>query len=111
MKALLQSFENFDINVFKDKKFIDSLRHNMSVYYNKEEIQKIWDNPSINKIIDPINITSKDKIMSEDKNKDKQEELKSEEFLDDDPVPTEEEEKALQEKIKNIRKRDPFVYR
>ena len=44
MKALLQSFENFDINVFKDKKFIDSLRHNMSVYYNKEEIQKIWDN-------------------------------------------------------------------
>ena len=54
MKALLQSFENFDINVFKDKKFIDSLRHNMSVYYNKEEIQKIWDKSisSINKIID-----------------------------------------------------------
>ena len=49
--------------------------------------------------------------MSEDKNKDKQEELKSEEFLDDDLALTEEEEKALQEKIKNIRKRDPFVYR
>lgn len=49
--------------------------------------------------------------MSEDKNKDKQEEQNSEEFLDDDLALTEEEEKALQEKIKNIRKRDPFVYR
>lgn len=53
MKALLQSFENFDVSVFKDKNFIDSLRHNMSVYYNKQEIQKIWDKSisSINNII------------------------------------------------------------
>jgi|MDTC01.2.fsa_nt_gb hypothetical protein len=43
MKAVLQSFENFDANVFKDPIFIDKLRHNMSVYYNKNEIIKIWD--------------------------------------------------------------------
>lgn len=49
--------------------------------------------------------------MSEDKNKDKHEEQKSEDFLEDDLGLTEEEEKALQDKIKKIRERDPFVYR
>jgi len=42
MKAVLQSFENFDAGVFNDPVFIDKLRHNMSVYYNKNEIIKIW---------------------------------------------------------------------
>lgn len=53
---------------------------------------------------------SKEYIMSEEKDI-KNEEQKENEFLEDDLALSEEEEKALQEKIKKIRERDPFVYR
>lgn len=48
--------------------------------------------------------------MSEEKDI-KNEEQKENEFLEDDLALSEEEQKALQEKIKKIRERDPFVYR